>query len=64
MSDQPVLCFNGINGATGIYLLPSMSADAIAMGEPLDPRRFSSNLLSRIVPTGYFIFRVIQRPAT
>jgi DNA/RNA endonuclease G (NUC1)/V8-like Glu-specific endopeptidase len=41
MADQELLCFNGINGATGNYLLPPMSADAIAaiaMGEPLDPR--------------------------
>ena len=41
MADQELLCFNGINGATGNYLLPPMSADAIAaiaMGKPLDPR--------------------------
>jgi DNA/RNA endonuclease G (NUC1)/V8-like Glu-specific endopeptidase len=41
MADPQLLCFNGINGATGNYLLPPMGADAIAaiaMGEPLDAR--------------------------
>jgi DNA/RNA endonuclease G (NUC1)/V8-like Glu-specific endopeptidase len=41
MPDQELFCFNGINGATGNYLLPPISADAIAAiarGEALDPR--------------------------
>lgn len=41
MAEQQLLCFNGIDGATGNYLLPPMGADviaAMAMGEPLDPR--------------------------
>ncbi len=41
MSNNDTLWFNGINGATGNYLLDPMRVDeiaALAKGEPLDPR--------------------------
>src|SRR5438552_11301229 len=39
-TETDLLCVNGINGATGDYLLPQLSADqiaAVAKGEKLDP---------------------------
>ncbi len=41
MADGDMLCFNGINGATGQYLLPPLATTtiaAMAKGEPIEPQ--------------------------
>ena len=46
MNEQDLLYFNGINGSTGDYLLPPMTAEQvsrIAQGEEFDPDQLPKN---------------------